>query len=120
MVKTRTKGQKSETLGNEARRTAPRTAGAISRRKLAYEIRLENHLQGHWAACFDGWTVTNIGIDEVVLVCSCTDHAGLHGALDKIRDLNLTLISVKRMPIDSSRSAADLESEDSKKSRRSK
>ncbi len=70
-------------------------------RKFGYEIRLKNHLDQQWADWFDGWTMTNIGDDVVILTCSATDHAGLHGALDKIRDLNLALISVKRVSVES-------------------
>ncbi len=68
------------------------------KRKYAYEIRLRNHLDQHWAVWFEGWTITNVGNDEVILACSSTDHAGLHGALDKIRDLNLAIIYVKQIP----------------------
>ncbi len=72
------------------------------RKKYAYEIRLKNHLDQHWAIWFEGWTITNVDDDEVILVCSSTDHAGLHGVLDKIRDLNLTIIYVKRISPDQS------------------
>jgi hypothetical protein len=77
------------------------TTETVSKDYFAYEIRLKNHLDLHWSEWFDGWTITNVGNDEVVLTCSCADHAGLHGVLDKIRDLNLTLIFVKRISPDS-------------------
>ncbi len=110
----------SKRPGKEASALETETPGLVSEGKLAYEIRLENHLEQRWANWFDGWTITNVDEDEVILTCSSTDHAGLHGVLDRILDLRLTLISVKRIPVDSSRSAADLESEDRKKARRSK
>lgn len=78
--------------------TAP--TGSIEKRKYAYEIRLKNHLEQHWADWFDGWTITNVDNGEVILTCSSTDQTGLHGVLDKIRDLNLILISVKRISLD--------------------
>ncbi len=68
--------------------------------KYSYEIRLKNHLDQHWAVWFEGWTITNVENDEVILACSRTDHAGLHGVLDKIRDLHLALIYVKRISSD--------------------
>ncbi len=74
--------------------------GSEVKRKHAYEIRLKNHLDQHWAVWFEGWTITNVGDDEVILSCASTDHAGLHGALDKIRDLNLTIIYVKQISPD--------------------
>ena len=61
----------------------------------AYEIRVKNHLEKHWAAYFAGWSIENLENGEVVLQALHVDQAGLHGALNKIRDLNLILISVK-------------------------
>ncbi len=78
------------------------TTDKASKDRFAYEIRLKNHLDLHWSEWFDGWMMTNIEHDEVILTCSSADHAGLHGVLDKIRDLNLTLISVKRISPDPS------------------
>ncbi len=71
--------------------------GINSGHKYAYEIRLKDHLDQRWVDWFDGWTITNIGNEEVILTCPATDHAGLHGVLDKIRDLHLILISVRRI-----------------------
>ncbi len=76
--------------------------GPAIKRKFAYEIRLQNHLDQRWADWFDDWTITNVEDDEVILTCKSIDHAGLHGALDKIRDLNLILIYVKRISPDPS------------------
>jgi hypothetical protein len=72
-------------------------SGKVMDNKYGYEIRLKNHLNKQWANWFDGWTINNIGNEEAILTCSETDHAGLHGVLDKIRDLNLTLISVQQI-----------------------
>ena len=63
----------------------------------AYEIRVQNHLEAHWIAFFEGWSLCNMENGEVLLTNSSIDQAGLHGALNKIRDLNLTLISVNRV-----------------------
>jgi hypothetical protein len=61
-----------------------------------YEIRVRNHLDKYWSAFFVGWSITNIENGEVILTISNIDQAGLYGALNRIRDLNLTLVSVKR------------------------
>ncbi len=61
-----------------------------------YEIRVRDHLDTHWCAWFEGWEITNLENGEVLLRSSKVDKSGLHGALNKIRDLNLTLISVTR------------------------
>ncbi len=73
---------------------------AAKKRTYAYEIRLKNHLDQHWFEWFDGWTITNVENGEVILTCSTSDLASLHGVLDKIRDLNLDLISVRRTTLD--------------------
>ncbi len=65
--------------------------------KQSYEIRIKNHLDAAWADWFDGWTITNLDNGEAILSCPGADHAALHGVLDKIRDLNLTLISVRQV-----------------------
>jgi hypothetical protein len=61
-----------------------------------YEIKIEGHLDTHWCDWFEGWSITNLENGEALLRSSSVDQPGLHGALNKIRDLNLTLISVTR------------------------
>jgi hypothetical protein len=63
----------------------------------AYEIYLKDHLDSYWFDWFEGWTITNLDHAQVRLTRANVDQSGLHGALNKIRDLNLTLISVRRM-----------------------
>ena len=65
--------------------------------KAAYEIRFKDHLDPGWYSWFEGWIITNLEEGEVLLSCKEIDQSGLHGVLNKIRDLNLMLISVKRM-----------------------
>ncbi len=64
---------------------------------VGYEIRVKDHLATHWFAWFEGWTVTNLEDGEVLLRKIGVDPAALFGALNKIRDLNLTLISVNQI-----------------------
>jgi hypothetical protein len=65
--------------------------------KAAYEIRFKDQLDPGWYSWFEGWMITNLEDGEVLLSCKEIDQSGLHGVLNKIRDLNLMLISVKRM-----------------------
>lgn len=65
--------------------------------KLGYEIRIRDHLDEHWYAWFDGWTISNLDDGEVLLRGLNVDQSALHGALNKIRDLNLTLISLQSL-----------------------
>ncbi len=60
----------------------------------SYEIKIMDHLDQCWNEWFEGWTITNLENGEVLLQKSGVDHSELHGVLNKIRDLNLTLISV--------------------------
>lgn len=64
---------------------------------VGYEIRVKDHLETHWLAWFEGWTLTNLEDGEVLLRKIGVDPAALFGTLNKIRDLNLTLISVNQI-----------------------
>jgi hypothetical protein len=63
-----------------------------------YEIRIKDHLDTYWLEWFDGWSITNLENGEVLLKSYEVDQSKLHGALNKIRDLNLTLLSVTCVP----------------------
>jgi hypothetical protein len=65
-----------------------------------YEIRVQDHFDDYWYASFEGWSITNLQNGEVRLQKSSVDQAGLHGVLNKIRDLNLTLLSVGQIPLE--------------------
>ena len=62
----------------------------------SYEIRVKDHLEAHWSKFFEGWSIDNLEDGEVLLRNPEIDQAGLHGILNRIRDLNLTLISVHK------------------------
>jgi hypothetical protein len=59
-----------------------------------YEIRIKGHLDGRWASWFDGLSLTNDSDGTTVISGSVVDQAGLHGLLQKVRDLGLPLVSV--------------------------
>ncbi len=62
-----------------------------------YEIRLTGHLEGRWAAWFDGLEVSHPGDGTTVISGSIADQAALHGLLQRVRDLGLPLLSVTRI-----------------------
>ena len=62
-----------------------------------YEIRLKGHLDGRWAAWFDGLSLTHQSDGTTVIRGPVADQAALHGLLQKVRDVGLPLVSVLRV-----------------------
>ena len=61
-----------------------------------YEIKIKGHLDQLWSDWFADMKLTCLDSDETLLAGSIPDQAALHGLLERIRDLNLVLISVSR------------------------
>jgi hypothetical protein len=58
-------------------------------------ITVKGHLDQCWAEWFDGLTITNLANGTTALTGVLPDQAALHGALTKVRDLGLRLVSVQ-------------------------
>lgn len=67
-------------------------------RPYHYEIRVEGHLTDRWTGWFEGLAIQNESEDETTLSGILCDQAALFGILSKIHALNLTLVSVNRLP----------------------
>jgi hypothetical protein len=61
-----------------------------------YLIHIEENLSPQMAEWFEESEITITDQGETTITCSIVDQAALHGVLSKIRDLNLTLISINR------------------------
>jgi len=61
-----------------------------------YEIRIDGDLDDRWADWFGGLQVSNDGT-KTVIAGLLPDQPALHGLLTKVRDLGLTLISVRQL-----------------------
>jgi len=59
-----------------------------------YEIKIRGHLDTRWSEWFYGMTITH-EVDGATTLCGpLPDQMVLHSVLDRIRDMNLPLISV--------------------------
>ena len=61
-----------------------------------YRIKLKEHLDPKWSDWFEQMAISTEG-DQTILTGPVADQAALHGLLIRIRDLNLTLLSVERI-----------------------
>jgi hypothetical protein len=59
-----------------------------------YEIRVRGHLASRWATWFDGMTLTAEDDGTTVIRGPIVDQAALHGLLQSLRDLGITLLSL--------------------------
>jgi hypothetical protein len=68
-----------------------------------YEIRVRGHLDPSWSDWLDGLAITPQSDDETLLSGSIIDQAALHGLLDKLYAMNLTILSAAQVRSDQER-----------------
>lgn len=61
-----------------------------------YQIRIGQHLDAHCSAWLGGMTITNLEGGESMLSGLLIDQAALYGVLQSLRDMNITLLDVRR------------------------
>jgi hypothetical protein len=86
---------KKET-STESKQPSARNNGGV------YEIKIKGLLDDHWQQWFEGMTLKRkesegAGQDSTLIRGRIVDQPALHGLLAKIRDLNLTLLSVRKI-----------------------
>jgi hypothetical protein len=65
-----------------------------------YEIRIKGRLDAHWAAWFDGLSISQESDGMTVISGPVADQAALHGVIQRVRDLGMPLVSVTRLSPD--------------------
>ena len=63
-------------------------------RKQDYQIEIRGQLDDSWSHWFDGFSMEATPQGTTIIRGNVADQSALHGLLAKIRDLNLTLLSV--------------------------
>jgi hypothetical protein len=59
-----------------------------------YDIRVAGQIDTQWSAWLDGLTITHPYAGEALISGEIVDQAALHGALNRIRNLNLVILSI--------------------------
>ena len=62
-----------------------------------YRIRIRGQLDERWQRRFTGLTLSVCENGDTVISGTLVDQSALHGVLNRIRDLGLELISVRRI-----------------------
>ena len=62
-----------------------------------YLIRIKEKISHQVLDWFEKAMVITTDQKETIMACTIIDQAALHGVLSKIRDLNLTLISISKV-----------------------
>ena len=83
------------------------SGGQPVRQPQRYEIRFEGHLSPYRAQVFEGWEMVQAPEGETVLTGFVADQAALYGILNRIRDLGVPLLSLRRLPKDQTSAVGD-------------
>jgi len=80
----------------EVRRKVCGTGGGSDMPGNIYEIRVKGRVDSRWFQCYEGLGVT-YQAGDTILSGPIRDQSALHGVLERVRDLNLVLIALKRV-----------------------
>lgn len=62
-----------------------------------YQIHVKGMLTNQWTEWFDGMQIGSDGQGNTIISGLVIDQAALHGLLERVRDLGLTLLSVTKI-----------------------
>ena len=71
--------------------------------KVIYEIKVQGQLDQSWKSYFNGLVITSTytdGLPVTTLIAPVVDQPALRGLLCKLWDLNLSLMSIRRLDPD--------------------
>ena len=68
-------------------------------KKNCYQITVQSLIDNQWSDWFEGMDITH-SEGNTILTGLVVDQTALHGIINRIRDLNLTLVSVKYIESD--------------------
>ena len=63
-----------------------------------YQIRVKDHIDDEWAEWFAPLLIANQPNGEATFTGSVRDQAELRGLIDRVFDLNLTLLAINPIP----------------------
>jgi hypothetical protein len=89
-----------------------RQPGSASSPGYRYVIQVDGLLDAHWSEWLEGMTLTHEEGRFTRLEGSLIDQAALHGLLNKLRDLRLTIIKLERLEAEDTALPAALEPDD--------
>ena len=74
--------------------------GTEDEKAVVYQIRIKGHLDQTWSIWFAPLVIFNEPSGEATLTGIVRDQSELHGLIDKIFALNLTLLAINRPQVD--------------------
>ncbi len=67
----------------------------MSQNRITYEIIVRETLEARWVEWFDGACLEKLDDGSTRISGELPDQVALHGLLERVRDLNLSLVSVQ-------------------------
>jgi hypothetical protein len=101
-IKLKVNKMETKPMTSQGKHTASSKQNSSPCNNGVYEIKIKGHLDDHWKPWFEGMVLKyemNAGQEQeyTLMTGPVADQPALHGLLAKIRDLNLILISIRKI-----------------------